>query len=85
MGQGGFPAAGKPGKPEQGASVAVEAVAIGLFDAALKWKYVVFHESRPLQRSHTAPPFRLHAETFDKRDLLKKNFDIIDPNLLIIN
>ena len=33
MGQSGFPAAGKPGKPEQGTSVAVEAVTVGLLDA----------------------------------------------------
>ena len=43
MGQGRFTAAGKAGKLYQGASVAVEAVAVGLFDAPLKWKYVVFH------------------------------------------
>jgi len=43
MGQGGFSAAGKAGEPNQSASVAVEAVAVGLFDAALKWEYVVFH------------------------------------------
>ena len=42
MGQGGFSAAGKPGKPEQGTPVAVEAVTVGLFDAALEWEYVVF-------------------------------------------
>jgi len=41
MGQSGFSAARKPGKPEQGTSVAVEAVTIGLIDAALKWKYVL--------------------------------------------
>jgi len=36
MGQGGFPVAGNSGKPEKSASVAVEAVAVGLLDAALE-------------------------------------------------
>ena len=43
MGQGGFPASGKAGKPDKGASVAVEAVAVGLLDAALEWEDVIVH------------------------------------------
>ena len=49
MGQGGFPAAGKAGKPEKRASVTVEAVAVGLLDAALEGEDVCFfwHFYRP--------------------------------------
>ena len=43
MGQGGLPAAGKAGKPDQGTSVTVEAVTVGLLDAALEGEYVFFH------------------------------------------
>jgi len=43
MGQGGFAAAGKASEPYQRASVAVEAVAVGLLDAALKWEDIGFH------------------------------------------
>ena len=39
MGQGGFPAAGETGEPNQGASVTVEAVAVGLMDVALVGEY----------------------------------------------
>ena len=46
MGQGGFPATGKASKPYQRASVAVEAVAVGLLDAALKWEDIGFHWGR---------------------------------------
>ena len=46
MGQGGFPAAGKASKPYQRASVAVEAVAVGLLDGALKWEDIGFHGGR---------------------------------------
>ena len=39
----GFSAAGKAGEPEKGGSMAVEAMAVGLLDAALEWEYVGFH------------------------------------------
>ena len=106
MGQGGLPAAGKAGKPDQGTSVTVEAVAVGLLDAALEGEYVVFHImwvnqgvrlgllwllrmtdfsflarisgfflariTRFLVWGDTAPPFRLHAEAFEKGNYRQK-------------